>query len=99
MELQIRRWIAVLLALGAWLASFVPLAAGLLWGLKLRCDDHCDGGDWRHRDDGWQWDAITALGVTVFVAATSLLVFIWLGRRLLALLAYVVAAVAFLALA
>ncbi len=94
-----RRALAMLLALGAWLASFIPLWAGLLFGTKLRCDDACGGGGWRHSDDAWQWDAVAALGVVVFIAATAMLVFVWRAIRLAALLAYAVGAVAFLALA
>jgi hypothetical protein len=99
MELQMRHAIAVLLAAGAWLVSFAPLAGGLLWGISLRCDDSCGGGGWRHSDNAWQWDAIAGLGVVVFIAATAMLVFVWRANRLAALLAYAVGAVAFLVLA
>jgi len=98
MKLQMRRALAMLLALGAWLVSFIPLAAGLLWGTKLRCDDACGGGGWRQSDEAWQWDAVAALGVVVFIAATAMLVFVWRAKRLAAVLTYAVGVVAFIAL-
>jgi hypothetical protein len=72
---------ALVLALGAWLWSWWPLLAGLLWGLALRCDDACGGSGWRNRPDSWQWQGIAVLGAAAFLTATALVLLVLLRRR------------------
>jgi hypothetical protein len=80
------RVVSVLLALLPWVFSVVVLLASLLWGISLRCDDHCsvDTPEWRDRVDAWQWDLLPLLGGAAFLAATILVVCVWRGRGLAA---------------
>jgi hypothetical protein len=73
--------IALVLALAAWLWSWWPLLAGLVWGFALKCDDACGGEGWRGRPDAWQWQAIAALGAAAFLTATALVLLVVLRRR------------------
>jgi hypothetical protein len=77
--------IALVLALAAWLWSWWPLLAGLLWGFALKCDDACGGDGWRESADAWQWQAIAALGAAAFLTATALVLLVVLRRRRAAL--------------
>ena len=67
----VRRVASLLLALVAWAWSAGVLAAAMLWGLALRCDDACGGEGWRRSEEGWQWNGIVALGAITFAASSS----------------------------
>jgi hypothetical protein len=73
---------AVLLALVPWIFSGIVLLGSLLWGLELRCDDHCSptDPDWRNREDAEQWNLLPLLGGAAFLAGTTFVVCIWRGR-------------------
>jgi hypothetical protein len=82
--------LAILLAVASWgLAAYATLA-GLIVG-ALRCDESCNTGigGWSDDPDAWQWKAIVAGAVVVFVAGTAFLVFVCRGNRLRALAAAV----------
>jgi hypothetical protein len=91
--------LARLFALIAWVWSGGVLLAALAWGVGLRCDESCGGPGWRRSPDGWQWDAVVALGVLGFLAGMILVVFVWRGRRVLAAAAFLVGLGAVLTLA
>jgi uncharacterized membrane protein HdeD (DUF308 family) len=94
------RVFSLVLAFAAWLATGLPLLAGLLWGLTLKCDDSCSSiGGWRHDPDAWQWNGIAALGVVVFLSGAALFLFVWWRKPLLAAGATIVGLVAMFVLA
>jgi hypothetical protein len=87
----VTRVLALLLALAAWSCAGVAMLAALLWGLELKCDDHCSSiGSWRHDPDAWQWDAMAALGVLAFVAAGVVFLSVWRRRPVYGAVAVVV---------
>ncbi len=96
---SVRRGLALLLALVSWVWTGGVLAAALLWGLALRCDEACDGDGWRRSEDGWQWDAVVALGVAAFLAGAALVVSVWRRRAGYALAAFIAGLAAVLAFA
>ena len=64
---------AVALAALTVAVSSVLTFAGLLVG-GFKCDDHCSTiGRWSHDIDAWQWTAMTALSIGVFLLALALL--------------------------
>ncbi len=89
----------VALALVGWLWSGWALAAGLTWGLALRCDEACDGGGWRRSPDAWQWKGVAGLGVVAFLAGTALLLSVWRRRAWYAAASLLLGLVAVLLLA
>jgi hypothetical protein len=77
---MVTRVLSVLLALVALFCSGWGLLLGVIWGLGLKCDDACSPHDgWRGDPNAWQWNAIAALGVGVFVA--GFLFFMFVVRR------------------
>jgi hypothetical protein len=87
----ISRVLSLLLALVAWLCAGFATLAALFWGLGLKCDDHCSSiGGWRHDPDAWQWDAMAALGVLVFVAGGVVFLSVWRRRTIIGTIAVVI---------
>ncbi len=88
-----RRLFARFLALGVWAFSGLILLGTLVWG-GLRCDDACGGSGWRHSADAPQWTLLPLGGAALFLAGLAFVIFIWRGRRILALTTFVLAATA-----
>jgi hypothetical protein len=68
-EAEMRRVVAILLALAPLAYSIGALLYGLLaWGMQ--CDEICDAdsADWRTTSGAWQWSALGALGAVAFLA-------------------------------
>ncbi len=87
--MSLRHVFAIILGLLSWLLG----AATLIVTASIRglaCDESCGGETWRKRQDAWQWDAVLALGVVTFVAATLFLWMIWKRRRTAATFSFVV---------
>ena len=69
-------------------AAVVALAGSILLALMgalisgLRCDESCDdtSAEWQLTADAWQWTAIAALSIAVFVSAIATLVVVSRGR-------------------
>jgi hypothetical protein len=73
------RPLAVVLALVPLGFSGVVFLGSLLWGLGLRCDDSCGGGDWRRTEDAWQWNVLPVLGSLTLICGLALVVCVWRG--------------------
>jgi hypothetical protein len=73
------RPLAVALALVPLGFSGFAFLGSLLWGLGLRCDDSCGGGDWRRTEDAWQWNVLPVLGSLALICGLALVVCVWRG--------------------
>ena len=72
--------VVALVALNVAASSILALVGLFVSGFK--CDDHCGlNGGWSRDADAWQWTAMTALSIGVFVSALALLLLVNKGLK------------------
>ena len=71
------RPLAIVLALVPLGFSGFVFLGSLFWGLGLRCDDSCGGGDWQRTEDAWQWNVLPVLGGLALICGLALVVCVW----------------------
>jgi hypothetical protein len=71
----------IVVAVVALVGSILLALMGALFSL-LRCDEACydSPSEWQRSEDAWQWTAIAALSIAVFVSAVAILVVVSRGR-------------------